>query len=349
MPRICGVEVPPDEFRQPGHRAGATRLKRPCVRVRRKLAHRDGAEAQVHRQVRRPFHCRKVPRLGVVVDPSLEVGEERRAAAHAAGARPAARGSSARSPSPRATASPGRAREAAAPAPPPGTSRVRAQMRRRERLQPCIPVRREHRERLAGERQHLVALEDHLVLGRHERDAAPGELVRHRGVAVHRRRLVVVIGEDRVDFECRRERRNLFARPRMADDQATAVRAQCGVELAHAFPDELYATVLRRRRCVEDFAVEDERGVDGLSRAECARQRGVIEVAQVPPEPDQCATEGRRGGHAGHSSSVSAAAAGAAVAAGVVPGAASGAGLRRGIRRSRARISWRQSRAPVAS
>ena len=156
------------------------------VRVGGELADRHGAEAQVHGKIRRSLRRREVAGVAVAIDALAKVGEERRAAAHA---RPRRRSAfevaSARNPC--------ASSDGIAPDDVRRRRRERVGVRStgcgcrsdgRQRLEPGVPVRREHAERRAGLRQHLVALEDHLVLGGPERDAAVGERLRDGGVAI---------------------------------------------------------------------------------------------------------------------------------------------------------------------
>ena len=165
--------------------------------------------------------------------------------------------------------------------------RVRAHVGRRQAPEPGVLVRREHAERPAGLREHLVALEDHLVLRGPERDAASGERLRDRGVAVAGRGLVVAVRVDGARPERGGELGNRVPGERVPDDQSAAARAERGVELAHAVPDELHAPVVRRRQRVEDLAIEDEGAEDRARFPQRVEQRRVIEIAQVAAEPDQ--------------------------------------------------------------
>lgn len=132
-------------------------------------------------------------------------------------------------------------------------------------VEPCLPVRCEHRERRAGARHHLVAFEDNLILERVKRDAVARECVGHFAIAIDRHRLVVVIAVDRRNAKIARETRDRSARPRMFDNQRTATLSQCPIELAHAAVDELDAPIDSRRQGIENFPVEDERRVYGRS------------------------------------------------------------------------------------
>ena len=144
-------------------------------------------------------------------------------------------------------------------------------MERRQRSQPRVPVRREHRERLARLREHFVALEDHLVLRRVECDAARGERLRDGRVAIARLRLVVVIREYGVDAQLRGEAWNLVARARMPDDQPAAAAREARRQFGDAVMDELDAPVAGAGKRIEDLAIEYESAMH-LRR----RRQGVI-------------------------------------------------------------------------
>ena len=258
------------------------------------LAHRHGAEAQVHRQVRRTLDRRVVARFAVVVDALREVAHERSRAGHA---RPdAERGEVRRAETHRrerrdAAVELGRRRGE-----PARRARVvdAGQARGRQRREPGALVRREHRERRAGLRQDLAPLEDHLVARRAPVDAQVRERVRDRRVAIERGGLVVVVRVHRAHAEFARERRNRVARARVADDQAAAALAQRGVQFGDARVDELDAAVLGGGKRVEDLAVEDERAVDRTAFRERGGQRRMVAVPQVAAEPDE------GGGSVGH-------------------------------------------------
>ena len=64
------------------------RAQRARMRVRCQLADRDGAEAQVHGEIRRALDGRVVAGVAIAIDPRPEVGEERRPARHARSPRP---------------------------------------------------------------------------------------------------------------------------------------------------------------------------------------------------------------------------------------------------------------------
>lgn len=158
-----------------------------------------------------------------------------------------------------------------------------------QRGEPSSLVGREDAERRPSLRRHLVALADHLVLRRQERDASLRERLLDRSVAIERRRLVVAVGVDRFHAQRIGERGDFAARESVANDQPAASRTQCGVELAHAFQDELDAPVAARRQRIEDVAIEDERRMNWTAVRKRAGKCRVIEVAKVASKPDQAA------------------------------------------------------------
>jgi hypothetical protein len=72
----------------------------------------------------------------------------------------------------------------------------------------------------------------------------------------------------------------------VAHQQAAAEAAQVGIELEHAGVDEADPAVVARQR-IEDVAVEYEGAVSLAGRGQRAVERGMVETAQVAPEPDQ--------------------------------------------------------------
>ena len=155
--------------------------------------------------------------------------------------------------------------------------------------QPRVPVRREHRERRAGLRQHFVALEDHLVLERAKRDALRARAHRRRRRRARARRLVVVIGEDRGDAElARRGAGSRRARAHGARSAPPPRARSARISSRDAVVDELDAPVVGRAAA--------RRGSRGRTRtrsrpapraAQRVRERRVVEVAQVAAEPDE--------------------------------------------------------------
>ena len=174
--------------------------------------------------------------------------------------------------------------------------RVGLQVEGIELLQPRVLVGREDGERAPGSGQHLVPLEDHLVLEGVERDPRRRERARHLGVAVLRGRLVVVVREDRRDAQLAREPRDRVARPAVQHREPAAAAGEARVELLHGVPDELDAPVGTRRKRVEDLGVEAERAVDAPMGLRRVVQGGVVVIAEIAAEPRQRAVAD--GGHA---------------------------------------------------
>ena len=98
-------------------------------------------------------------------------------------------------------------------------------------------------------------------------------------------RLVIVIGEHGSGVEPRRQRGDGLARAAVEHHEAAAAPCELLLQLAHAVPDELDAAVVAAGEAIEDFAVENERAMDAPALRQRRVQRGVIETAQIAPEP----------------------------------------------------------------
>ncbi len=292
------VEIPPDEFGEPGF--GAASAER--VRGLRELADRDRAEAQVHRQVRRSLHRGEVAALVIDAD-AVEEGLQQPLRARHAGRdielaqvrRREAERRQRRQPRLR------RPREVAGVL----RDRIGLEVESVELLQPCVLVRGEDGERAAGAGQQLVPLEDRLVLEGVKRDPRRAEGARHLGVAVLCGRLVVVVRVDGRDGELACEPRDRVARTAVQHGEPAAAAAKARVELGHRVPDELDAPVGAGGQRVEDLGVEAERAVDTAVRFQRVVQGGVVVVAEIAPEPHQRGVA--VGGHATPDSSTAAA------------------------------------------
>ncbi len=68
--------------------------------------------------------------------------------------------------------------------------------------------------------------------------------------------------------------------------QAAAERRQGLLQLADALPDEVHPPI-GARQGIQNLGVEDERAVHRAVGAQRGVQGGVIEGAQVAPEPDE--------------------------------------------------------------
>jgi len=106
------------------------------------------------------------------------------------------------------------------------------------------------------------------------------------GIAFDRAWFVVGIRIHRFRPEFGRQRGNDRACRAMLHDESTAKAAQLGVQLDQAGVDETYAAIVARQ-AGQDVGIEDEYAVDGAGSAQCMVQRGMVESAQVAPEPDQ--------------------------------------------------------------
>ena len=119
------------------------------------------------------------------------------------------------------------------------------------------------------------------------------------GVARRRRGLVVAVREHGARRRARaRAPGSRRARARGARRARRRARASAASSSTTRLPDELDAAVVAARQRVEDLAVEHERAIDRAAPRQRVIQRGVVEVAQVAPEPDQrAAVADVSGGH----------------------------------------------------
>ncbi|GAB1459496.1 hypothetical protein MASR2M50_12700 [Thauera sp.] len=288
VPQDLVVEVAPDQLRQPG--LGALAAAR--AGVGGELADRYGAEAQVGGQVADALHRGKVARALVALDARGKVVEQALAAAHAdrhgelgeVGGFEADVGEAGQG------LGGGLRRQVCGVL----FHWIRAHLEVVDLLQPGVLVGREHAVGLARLGEHLVALEDHLVLEVLVADAGLGERLRHPAVAHDGVGLVVAGGEDLVDTELRRQARDLVLGAAVANDHpatGAARGARHGVErriqLDQAGVDELDAAVVARRQGVEDRGIEDEGAMHTFGKAQAMVKRGVVEAAQVAAEPDE--------------------------------------------------------------
>ena len=283
VPQDLEVEIAPDQFRQPGFgpRAAAR------VRFARQPAYRYRAETQMHRQIARPLGGRKVAQHLVAVDAVAEAVEQRVGAAHAGRqlqrrqiGRPETHVGQRRDDARRHR----RQRTRVA------THRIGLQVKGRELLQPGVLVGREYRERLAALGQHLVALEDDLVLERVEGDAVARQRVVHRAVARKCGGFVVAVGDHAGHTQFARQLRDDVAGAAVAHDEPAAQRAQRSVQLGHRGVDEFDPAVGLQpfgQQFVQDVGVEHEHAPHRPAGAQRMVEGGVVVDAQVAAEPDQ--------------------------------------------------------------
>lgn len=130
-----------------------------------------------------------------------------------------------------------------------------------------------------------------------EDDAGIGQPAAHPGVALPRRRLVIVVGVHRLHVQGLRQTGDLFRRapvqhdePRMRDTVARAQRPQLLVELAHTGVDELDPPVPAWQR-LQDVGVEHEDAPHPPRGAQGVVERGVVVRPQIAAEPHQGAVE----------------------------------------------------------
>jgi len=252
-------------------------------------------------QVGDPLHRRKIARTLVAVDPATEIVEQRPPAGHPE--RHAQLGEIARLETER-----GKIGHTLAGQPGSQTGsvflhRVGADEKSIELFQPGVLVRGEHAERLAHLGEHLVPLENHLILEIDEADALVGQGLCNPAVTLDGGRLVIAVGKHLVDPDLPGQLRNHLHRPAMAHQQPgpraarrARQRIERVIELAHAVPDKLHPAVLSPRQGIKDVAVEHKHAIHALRIAQRVVQSSVIEVAKVAAEPYQCSAHERSWG-----------------------------------------------------
>ena len=284
-----GVEVAPDQFRQPHGRAVAAAA--PVHQVddgAHQVAQRDGAEAQVHGQVRWPFQCGKVARHVVAGRARQEILEQFAGARHAGRNRQFGQVAGLET-----QLLQGRQRRRRDSARRRQAGRVRFDVERRQAarfgahfLQPCILVWRIDGVGFLREGHHFVFFKDHLILETEPQARVLRQRGGHCGVAGDGLRFVVVVGKDGVGLQLGRQAGNGLGRIGVQHDQVAAQCAQFGRQFGHAGVDEVDAAVTPRQGG-QDGAVIDKYTMHGLALAQGVVQRGMIKGAQVAPEPYQ--------------------------------------------------------------
>jgi len=285
VPQNHLVKLAPDQFVEPGRRPPALCVQAFGKRRGRQLANRHRAETQVRRKIGHPADGREIARRVVVVDPRQEVRKQPCAAAHAGGQRQVGRGETELGQSRR-----WRDGVRNGPLPRRGVAVVRRKIGGGELCPPGARVGREHGIRRAGFSQYFVALEDHLILAVHKGASACGQLPRHRAIALQRGGLVIAIGIHGRHAERRRQPGNLRDGAAVADDQAAAVCPERIGKFQDRAADEVDAPLRARPVAAQQFqnvAVENENAEHPRMAAQGLRQGGMIEVAQIAPEPDQ--------------------------------------------------------------
>ncbi|GAO21847.1 oxidoreductase, SDR family protein [Alicycliphilus sp. B1] len=132
-------------------------------------------------------------------------------------------------------------------------------------MQPRAPVGREHAVGSALPGQHLVAVEQRLVLVVAEGDARGLQGPGHAPVALDGLGLVVAVGQHLLHAQAARQPHDALRSRAMAHDQPAARGAASGgklgqslVQLQHAGVDELHAPVAARGQRVQDVGIEHE-------------------------------------------------------------------------------------------
>jgi hypothetical protein len=156
-----------------------------------------------------------------------------------------------------------------------------------EALEPGVAVGCEHGIRTPGLRQHLISVEQHLILERLEGNAVRLQNRGDRTVASLGQRFIVTIGKHRGHTKRPRQLGNLASGPAVANDQCAAACAQRCVEFDQRLADELDATVAASLQGVENLPVENESAIDLSSTAQRFGKRGVIVITQIAPKPDK--------------------------------------------------------------
>ncbi|MCY1530411.1 hypothetical protein D9M68_655960 [compost metagenome] len=294
------VEVAPDQLAQPGARPGDPLQVHPvCHRSR--LPHGEGAKAQVHAEVAGPFDGRVVAGLVVAVDALHEILEELVRALFAGrhlelcgvdglevDVGQAWNG--------RIPFAAHRAGQGAQRGRVPG-HRVGLELETVNLLEPSVLVGREDAECVARLRQHLAALEDHVVLVPMEHDAFMGQLTQHVRIARVGGRFVVVVGEHGLHLQLPGQGGDCIPRARVAHDQSGGFgavlathRPQPGIQLHKGLPYEGHPPVggqTARQQRLQDVGVQDEHTPHLTTAFEGVVERGVVFGAQVAPEPHQ--------------------------------------------------------------
>ena len=291
------VEVAPDQFIQPSGSAWVALL---CQGVRgaRQQPGRDGAKAQVHAEVARPFHGRKVARFFVTLNALQEVIKQLLRT-------PASRGQfqltqsalfkadrTQRGHGARVFWRPRRQSVCVA------LYRVAFQEEGIDFAQPCIFVRRKHAVGRARLGKHLVPLQHRMVFVGVHRHTVSRQLGAHSVVALQGLGLVVVVGEDGIRTQRLGQLGHGIDGCRVQHDEASLRVAtqltQMSIQLYQRFADELHAPVGPGQRG-EDVGVEDKNAMHLLALGQCVVQGGMVQCAQVAPEPDKAG--GVRGLH----------------------------------------------------
>src|SRR5690349_23679739 len=132
-------------------------------------------------------------------------------------------------------------------------------------VKPCLLVRSKYAERAPALCEHLIELEDHLVFAAHPLDSQLEQAALHRAVALQCRRLVIAVRIDCLYLKPRGERRDLFTRPAMQNNECTPKLAQCGIQFRDRLQDELNSPVMPGWEDFENLRVEHEGAIDSLA------------------------------------------------------------------------------------
>ena len=165
---------------------------------------------------------------------------------------------------------------------------VRAQRFRfaREAPEPGILVGREDGKRATGLRQHLVVLEDHLVLERLQAAAGAAQAVVHGPVARDRLWLVVAVGEHRFRIQPGGQFRDHLRGAPVPHDEVTSQCSQPCIQRDHTVEQKLNAAVVGWQ-AGQDILIEYEHGEYAARGEQGVMQCDMVVHAQIAPEPDE--------------------------------------------------------------
>jgi len=146
--------------------------------------------------------------------------------------------------------------------------------------------------------KHLVPLQHRMVFVGVHRHTVSRQLGAHSVVALQGLGLVVVVGEDGIRTQRLGQLGHGIDGCRVQHDEASLRVAtqltQMSIQLYQRFADELHAPVGPGQRG-EDVGVEDKNAMHLLALGQCVVQGGMVQCAQVAPEPDKAG--GVRGLH----------------------------------------------------
>ncbi len=163
-----------------------------------------------------------------------------------------------------------------------------------ELLEPGTLVGGEYAVRPALPGQHLIPVEQRLILIFAENDALRAQGIGHSPVARDGLGLIVAIRQHFPDTERLGQLNDAGRRRTVAHDESAAGRPaarrqapQGLVEFQHAGMNELHASIMPAGQRVKNLGIEHEHAIDASILAQRMIKRGMVVTAQVPPEPDE--------------------------------------------------------------